>query len=122
MDNKAYAQALEEHLATLTDEEKAYFTSKSSTPDDILQFAKAMDAERSTRRSTRLTDVFVTTVDKLRGYMDVVESMITAKPELTALIWGGIKIIIQVRERSNRPLLFVLNDGGTACGHISEVF
>jgi hypothetical protein len=102
MDSKAYAQALEGHVAKFTDEEKAYFTSKSSTPDDILENLKALDAERSTRKSTRWTDVFVNTVDKLRGYMDVVQSMVTAKPELTALIWGGIKIIIQVRERSNR--------------------
>ena len=94
--NEAFQIALQAHLKGLSEREKDLFS--GGTAEAALDFATRCDDDHAVKsKSRRFARAICGAVKGLQGFFVVIEITISAKPEVAALVWGGIKFIIEVR-------------------------
>jgi len=99
--NAAFSEALRRHTEILTPEEKLAFDGGHSIiPEQLLTTIKSHDdkhndASRSRRCATRVHG-FLAALD---AYLGPVSIMAGHSPQITSLVVGGLKLIVQVRSR-----------------------
>lgn len=98
--NEAFQTALQAHLKGLSEREKELFS--GGTAESALDFAKHCDDDHAVKsKSRRFARAICGAVEGLRGFFVVIEITISARPEVAALVWGGVKFIIEVRPLCN---------------------
>lgn len=94
--NEAFLRALRKHQETLSPHEIALFS--TGTAEAALHLATLCDQGHTVRsKSRRFSKAICGAVDGLRRYFKVIEIAISANPQFTALIWGGLVFIIEAR-------------------------
>lgn len=103
-DNLAFQKALDAHLSTLLESEKLVFA--GGTPEAALQSAAELDADhRGKSRLRKWAGVLTKLVNSLDQYLKVVDIMVSSRPEIAALVWGGLYFVIEVRATAIAPEL-----------------
>lgn len=94
LDNLAFHNALDAHLSTLLDSERAVFA--GGTPEAALQLAAELDTDhRGRSRLRKWAGVLTKLVNGIDRYMKVVDTMVSSHPEIAALVWGGLYFVIE---------------------------
>ncbi|KAI9664051.1 MAG: hypothetical protein M1821_007542 [Bathelium mastoideum] len=68
---------------------------KSTTIDEVYNATDKLQVEQAKKGHLRHLSKIQPYLEGLRGYADVIEVFMQAKPDVLALIWGPIKLIIQ---------------------------
>ena len=91
-------QALQEYEAILSDEERKELHAQGS-PDAMaaIKFATLIDNNCISRRSRCLGQRLVTFLETIQQFTQVVDTFVSAHPEVAALVWGGVKLALLVR-------------------------
>lgn len=102
----AFALALERHKQNLTPEElKAFSAGNNISPDQLLADVRNFDMTHSenshSRKCATRVEGFLTV---LNGYLVSVGVITQHSPEVSSVVVGGIKLIVDVRQ--NFPSLF----------------
>jgi hypothetical protein len=97
-DHKAFDDALERFLETLSTDERMLY-SPCSSADELLEGLRKLDviSKRSQKRvGGRLTKGIKKLNDCLQPYFEVVGIFIQSNPQYTALVWGALRLVLQV--------------------------
>jgi hypothetical protein len=92
--NDAFNKALLKHVDSCKSDSRSF--SLGATPDDILQEITKYDQEHQASRGRRYAARFAAVVNGFQTYFDAVDTLVSSHPEVAALIWGGLKFVVQV--------------------------
>jgi hypothetical protein len=93
--NDVFQQALQKHLDVWKSDSRSF--SIGSTPDDIMQEIEKYEREHQKSRGRRYADRFSTVVKGFQSYFAAVDTLVSTDPHhVAALIWGGLKFVVQV--------------------------
>lgn len=96
-DHKAFDDALERFLETLSADERMLY-SPCSSADELLEGLRKLDviSKKSQKRvGGRLTKGIKKLNDCLQPYFEVVGIFIQSNPQYTALVWGALRLVLQ---------------------------
>ena len=80
----------------LSEPEKDMFS--GGTAEAALALSSCCNNDHALRsKSRRFAAAICKVVEGLKGYSGIIEAAISARPEIAALVWGGIKFIIKAR-------------------------
>lgn len=88
--------ALENFHRILTPEEFAKLSNTPPSAESILDMTKEIDRKGKKRRLRRFASHFAPLVDSIQRYSIAVEILISSNPQIAALVWGSIKVVIIV--------------------------
>jgi hypothetical protein len=92
-----FDQAKREFLASLATEDQLRFSSCSSA-QALLQDVKQFEVvAKSKQRGLRFAQKIQSLSDNLEPYFKAVELICGAHPEVANLVWGALRLILQVR-------------------------
>lgn len=91
----AFQRALQRHLDTWALDARS-FTSEATSDDVLREVAEYEKANRDTS-GRRFLARFSVLVQEFQGFFSVVDVLVSSN-HVAALVWGGLKFIIQVRE------------------------
>jgi hypothetical protein len=94
---KQLDEAVDEFQSILTEDQRAALKNIKSIPDadSVLVFTAQLDSSphrRGRSIATRLHSV----LESVREFSAVIDTFVSSKPEIAALIWGSVKLTIQV--------------------------
>lgn len=101
----AFTLALERHIETLTDEEKAAFSQIGDmNTESLLQAVEKLDAEHQAGSTSRRCATKIKGfLDAVNGYLNALAVMVQHSPEISSLIVGGLRLVVDVSHRNPRP-------------------
>jgi hypothetical protein len=94
--SSAFLDSCQTLQATLSDHQRRTFANGDAK--QALEAAKRLDDEN--RDDSRFRSSMSTVNDWIAGvqrYFAVVDTLVSSKPEVAALIWGGVRFLIEVR-------------------------
>ena len=94
--NPAFQVALQRHLDAWASDARS-FTSEA-TPDDVLREVEAYDKANRDTSSRRYINRFSMLIQNFQGFFSAVDTFVSINPQTAALVWGGLRFVIQVRE------------------------
>lgn len=99
MEDDVFLAARDRFLATLAEEDRVLFSPCASREHLLLglQQLKAT-AHKFKRRKGMLglLDLIDSLAQRLQPFCSVIDTLVSSKPEVSALIWGGLKLVLQV--------------------------
>ncbi|KAF7302531.1 hypothetical protein HMN09_00887500 [Mycena chlorophos] len=100
-----FRQALDQYIASLPEKKKkrefiVHCCAEAATPEDINEAIKRVE-EKSTEKSGRkmVKRILSPVVSVLRDYDGLINSLASADPMPTALIWGALKVVVDGTHR-----------------------
>lgn len=96
--------ALSEFGSALTDDERKQLQQIKGVPDAsaALVFTAKLDASNSTRRGKSIGARAYSMLQSVQQFSAIVDTFISAHPDIAALVWGSVKLTILVSHPS-RP-------------------
>jgi hypothetical protein len=73
------------------------FTS-GATPDDVLREVEEYEKVNRDTSSRRYIRRFSVLIQNFEGFFSAVDTFVSCNPQTAALIWGGLRFVIQVHE------------------------
>lgn len=92
--NRVFERALQKHIDLWKSDKRLF--SEISTPDDVLKEVENMEKKHRNTRVRRYTARFSTVVQGFHSYFTAVDAFVSSNPQVVALVWGGLRFIIQV--------------------------
>ena len=92
--NRVFQDALQKHINRWKSDTRAF--PGDSTPDDVIEKVKKYDEEHQKSAGRRYLKRFATIVQNFSTYFIVVDTCVSSNPEIAALVWGGVRFVIQV--------------------------
>lgn len=91
------AQALHDYETILSDEDRNQLHSQG-LPDAraALNFTSLIDTECNNRRSQCLGPRLITFLESIQQFSQIVDTFVSSRPEVAALVWGGVKLALLV--------------------------
>ena len=101
------SQALHDYEAILSDEDRHQLHSEG-LPDATaaLNFTTLIDKECSSRRSQCMGPRLITFLESIQQFSRVVDTFVSSRPEVAALVWGGVKMALLVMLLSGSRVVF----------------
>lgn len=103
---KELQDAINEFQKTLTDDQRSNLNKLRAIPDAnaVLVFTSQLDMSTTQRnrpnKGTRLTSV----LQFIRESSVIIDTFVSSHPEIAALVWGSVRLTIQVRQN---PVRFI---------------
>ncbi|KAJ5175558.1 NACHT nucleoside triphosphatase [Penicillium canariense] len=94
----AFQNAKQDFLASLKDPSLFNSVSNIKSIDEVYAFAAQLQQDQSKREGLRHLCKIAPYLDRLKQYAGVIEVFIQAKPDILALIWGPIKLLLQMSD------------------------
>ncbi|KAK6857119.1 ankyrin repeat-containing domain protein [Apiospora arundinis] len=90
--------AIDEFQATLRDEERHQLRQMGTVPDadSIMVFTAELDSIQRQRTGPSYASRLHTVLSSVGVFCGVVDTFVSAHPEISALIWGGVKLTMVV--------------------------
>lgn len=90
-------QALAEYEAILSDEDKIQFHNQG-VPDSMaaIRFTILIDSKCNDRRRQCMGPRLITFLESIQHFSGVVDTFVSSKPQVAALLWGGVKMALLV--------------------------
>ncbi|KAF2239008.1 hypothetical protein EV356DRAFT_504364 [Viridothelium virens] len=92
---QAFESASRDFRSNLGDDELYQEILKSASIDEVYNATDKLQAEQANKGHLRHLSKIGPFLEGLRGYADVIEVFMQAKPDVLALIWGPVKLILQ---------------------------
>ncbi|KAI1389343.1 uncharacterized protein F4822DRAFT_197847 [Hypoxylon trugodes] len=90
-----FVKAKSEFLGELKDKKNKSELQKACTVDDIWAYTAKLQVEQGHERRLRGLQKIQPYLERLQEYAGVIEVFVQVKPDILALIWGSIKILLQ---------------------------
>lgn len=94
----AFQNAKQDFMSSLKDPSLFDSVSKTTSIDDIYAFTAQLQHDQGKRRGLRGLRKISPYLDRLKQYAGVIEVFMQAKPEILTLIWGPIKLLLQMSD------------------------
>ncbi|UKZ82346.1 hypothetical protein TrVFT333_010133 [Trichoderma virens FT-333] len=91
----AFAEAVREFKSKLKNDRLYTDILKTRSIDEVYDATDALQAEQGKQGRLRHLSKIKPFLEGLRGYADVIDTFVQVKPDVLALIWGPIKLLIQ---------------------------
>jgi hypothetical protein len=97
--------ALKSFQDCLDSEQKAKLQAIKAVPDAhaVAEFTHQLDQENAKRKSRCVAARISPLLESVQQFSGVVETFVSSHPQVAALIWGSVKLVLQVSQ-SYRPL------------------
>ncbi|OOQ87200.1 NACHT domain protein [Penicillium brasilianum] len=99
----AFQKAKQDFLASLKDPSLLKRVSNVKSIDEIYNYTVQLQDDQSKREDMRNLRKIEPYLERLRQYADVIEVFVQAKPEILALIWGPVKLLLQMADNLKKP-------------------
>jgi hypothetical protein len=92
-------EALEDFQKILTEDQRAALKEIKSIPDAdaVLVFTAKLDSSSQQRKGRSIATRLYSVLQSVRDFSAVIDTFVSSNPETAALIWGSVKLTIQVR-------------------------
>lgn len=99
---KSLEIALSEFGSALTDDERKQLQQIKAVPDAsaALVFTARLDASNSARRGKSIGARVYSMLQSVQQFSTIVDTFMSAHPDIAALVWGSVKITVLVRHPS----------------------
>ncbi|KAJ7492169.1 hypothetical protein FB451DRAFT_519336 [Mycena latifolia] len=115
-----YIQGLPKKQRKRTFIDTAYHA--DATPESIHESVKQAEQKYSDQIGTRMVKRIVgPVVDVLKDYVEIISTLVSANPMPTAVIWGGLKILIDGLDRFLRLFEIIKNELRSLTGHLQRI-
>jgi hypothetical protein len=94
----AFQNAKQDFLASLKDPSVSDSVSSIKSIDEVYAFTLQLQNDQSKRQGLRNLRKIAPYLDRLKQYSSVIEVFMQAKPDILALIWGPIKLLLQMSD------------------------
>jgi hypothetical protein len=94
----AFQNAKKDFLDSLKDPSLFDSVSNITSIHDVYTFTTQLQNDQSNRQGLRNLRKIAPYLDRLKQYAGVVEVFVQVKPEIMALIWGPIKLLLQMSD------------------------
>jgi len=94
--NRAFEKALQNHLDQWKSDPCSF--PQSATLEDLRSEIKELGNNYQKTRVHSYTSKLSRLIDRFERFFKVVDTFVSSNPTISALVWGGIRFIIQVRE------------------------
>ncbi|KAL6796983.1 hypothetical protein J3E68DRAFT_450030 [Trichoderma sp. SZMC 28012] len=91
----AFSEAVREFKSKLKNEQLFAEIIKTKTIDEVYDATDALQAEQAKQGRLRHLSKIKPFLEGLQGYADIIDTFVQVKPDVLALIWGPIKLLIQ---------------------------
>ncbi|KAL6826144.1 hypothetical protein V8C40DRAFT_286985 [Trichoderma camerunense] len=91
----AFAEAVREFKSKLKNDQLWAEILKTKSIDEVYDATDALQAEQAKRGRLRHLSKIKPFLEGLQGYADTIDTFVQVKPDVLALIWGPIKLLIQ---------------------------
>ena len=91
----AFEKSIRDFKANLKDDRLYSEILQTTTIDQVYNFTEKLQADQNKDAHMRHLAKIGPFLENLRGYAGVIEVFIQVKPEILALIWGPIKLLLQ---------------------------
>jgi hypothetical protein len=92
----AFENAKQEYLASLKDPSVFDSVSQTTSIDEVFAFTTQLQLDQGKRKDLRGLRKISPYLEGLRQYANVIEVFVQVKPDILALIWGPIKLLLQI--------------------------
>ena len=92
-------EALQSFQETLDPEQRAKLQAIKAVPDAhaVAELTHQLDQENARRKSRCVAARISPLLESLQQFSGIVEKFVPSNPQIAALIWGSIKLVLQVR-------------------------
>ena len=94
----AFENTKKDFLSSLKDPSIFDSVSKITSSKDVYHFTTQLQHDQSKRQKLRNLNKIKPYLDRLKQYAGVIEVFVQAKPDILALIWGPIKLLLQISD------------------------
>lgn len=94
----AFQNAKQDFLASLKDPSLFESVSNISSIHDVYAFTTQLQRDQSKRHGLRNLRRITPYLDRLKQFAGVIEVFVQVKPEILGLIWGPIKLLLQMSD------------------------
>jgi plasmid maintenance system antidote protein VapI len=98
----AFQNAKQEFLASLKDLSLVNSVSNVKSIDEIYTYTVQLQNDQGNREDLRNLCKIEPYLERLKQYAGVIEVFIQVKPEILALIWGPIKLLLQMADNMKK--------------------
>jgi hypothetical protein len=94
---KQLSEAVDDFQSILTDDQRTALRNIKSIPDAdaVLVFTAQLDSSQH-RRGRSIATRLHSVLESVREFSAIIDTFVSSKPEIAALIWGSVKLTIQV--------------------------
>lgn len=102
-------EALQEFRRALNPDQEKELEAIRAVPDadSVLIFTAELDAQLQTTRKSLAPKLFPI-LQSVRDFSAVVDTFVSSNPEIAALIWGSMKLTVQVTSSTNATATIIL--------------
>jgi len=95
---KQLNDAVEDFQKILTEDQRTKLKEIKSIPDAdaVLVFTAELDYSRQDRKGRSIATRLHSVLQSVRDFSAVIDTFVSSNPEIAALVWGSVKLTIQV--------------------------
>ncbi|KAF5965977.1 NACHT nucleoside triphosphatase [Fusarium coicis] len=94
--SEIFEKAKADFLSAIKDQNLRCQLQKVTTIDDIWDYTEQLQKDQASNKRLRCMKRIGPYTERLQEYAGVIEVFVQAKPDILALIWGPIKLLLQV--------------------------
>lgn len=107
--SEAFLNAKKDFLSSLKDPALIDHVSNVTSIEDIYDFVRKLQHDQSKRHGLRNLRKINQYLDRLMQYTSVIEVFVQVKPDILALIWGPIKLLLQFADSLSKSFDAILD-------------
>jgi hypothetical protein len=119
-----FEKSIRDFKANLKDDKLYSEILQTTTIDQVYDFTEKLQADQAKDGHMRHLSKIGPFLESLRGYAGAIETFVQVKPEILALIWGPIKLLLQwtsILKQSFDGLIKTITDVGNLLPEFKEV-
>ncbi|CCF40179.1 hypothetical protein CH063_10812, partial [Colletotrichum higginsianum] len=97
---KRLQDAVNEFQKTLTDDQRSDLNKLKAIPDAdaVLVFTAQLDSSTTQRKCPNKGTRLISVLQFVRESSVIIDTFVSSHPEIAALVWGSVKLTIQVKQ------------------------
>jgi len=120
----AFEKSIRDFKANLKDDELYSEILQTTTIDQVYDLTDKLQEEQAKNGHMRHLSKIAPFLERLQGYVGAIETFVQVKPDILALIWGPVKLLLQwtsVLKQSLDELVKTIADIGDLLPEFEEV-
>jgi hypothetical protein len=107
--NEVFQKALQRHIDRWQSDPRTF--SSDSTPDDVRAEIETYEKKHEKTIARRYVDRLAGLLQRFESIFRVIDMFVSSNPQIAALVWGGLKFVIQACSHHNRSSLGTSSSG-----------
>ena len=121
---RVFEKCIRDFKAELKDDELYSKILQTTTIDQVYDVTDKLQEEQAKSGHMRHLSKIGPFLERLRGYTDAIDTFVQAKPDILALIWGPIRLLLQwtsILKQSFNAIVNTIGDIGDLLPEFQEV-